>query len=86
MKTKILKVKDFDNTLKDNSWTPEEYYKLFDSPADNYNLVKGAPLCYRIDGMFISEKWLYNHIIGFFDKMYYNRNPGYVIFEWIFIR
>lgn len=82
MKTKILKVKDFDNTLKDNCWTPEEYYKLFDGPSDNYNLQKGSPLCYRINGMFIAEKWLYSHIIGFFDKMYYNRDPGYVIFEW----
>lgn len=84
MKTKVLKVKD-DGTLKNNCWTPEEYYKLFDSPADNYNLVKDAPLCYRIHGMFISEKWLYSHIVGFFDKMYYSRNPGNVIFEWRFI-
>ena len=84
MKTKILKVKD-DGTLKDNCWTPEEYYKLFDGPVDNYTLVKGATLCYRIAGMFVSEKWLYNHIVGFFDKMYYSRDPANVIFEWRFI-
>ena len=79
MKTKILKVKD-DGTLKDNSWTPEEYYAKYDTDKE-YQLQKGAPLCYRIDGKFVSEKWLYNHIVGFFDKMDYNKNAGAKIFE-----
>ncbi len=80
MKTKILRVKD-DGTLKDNMWTPEEYYKKFDTDKE-YQLQKGAPLVVRIAGMFVSEKWLYHHIVGFFNKMDYNRNFGTKIFEW----
>ena len=84
MKTKILKVKDFDNTLKDNMWTPEEYYKKFDTDK-NYQLQKGAPLCIRINGMFISESWIAKHIVGWLDKMWYSKNFGEKSFRFIFI-
>lgn len=83
MKTKILYVKD-DGTLKDNMWTPEEYYEKYDTDKE-YQLQKGAPLVYRINGMFIKASWLEHHIVGFFDKMMYQKDNGAKIFEFRFI-
>ncbi len=82
MKTKILKVRD-DGTLKDNMWTPEEYYAKFDTEKE-YQLQRGAPLCYRINGMFTKASWLEHHIVGWYDKMQYFQ--GMYIPEWVIIR
>ena len=82
MRTKILKVKD-DGTLKDNMWTPEEYYRIFDTDKE-YQLQKGAPLVVRIAGFFIKASWLEHHIIGWHNKMQYFQ--GMYIPEWEIVR
>lgn len=82
MKTKILKVKD-DGTLKDNMWTPEEYYKKFDTDK-TYQLQKGAPLVVRVVGYFIKVSWLEHHIVGWQNKIQYFQ--GNIIPEWRIIK
>lgn len=78
MKAKVLRVKN-DGTLQDNSWTPEEYYEKFDTDG-NYQLQKGAPLVYRVNGMFIKSSWLEHHIVGWRDKVDFFQ--GNIIPEW----
>ena len=81
MKTKILRVKD-DGTLQHNSWTPEEFYKLFDTDKE-YQLQKGAPLVSRVNGLFIKVSWLEHHILNWIDKIQYFQ--GNYIPEWVII-
>ena len=47
-----------------------EEYDLKDSKR--FELLKGAPLCYKVNGLFIEESWLYNHMINFFNKVKYD--------------
>lgn len=82
MKTKILKVK-FQESLKDNMWTPEEYYEKFDTDKE-YQLQKEAPLVYRVNGMFVSASYLEHNIMYWIDRVQYFQNK--IIPEWRIVK
>ena len=83
MKVLKIKVKD-DGTLKNHSWAPKAFYDQYDlKDSKRFELLKGAPLCYRVNGLFIEESWLYNHMINFFYKIRYDTRKCPV--EWIIL-
>ena len=83
MKTLKIKVKN-DGTLKNHSWTPKEYYERYDLVSSKkLELLKGAPLCYKVNGLFIEESWLYNHMVNFFYRVKYDNRKCPV--EWIIL-